>query len=140
MNIESKYKLAKIKNGKSFYGEVILHIEASKKQEIIEAYNGTGFMGQGALEIIPPKGYDDWKQAIKLGINYGLDKVTDKRKFKVTIVEGSGLTTDTNSTILAFVASRAILEKIENNESTIEKEKFEKLVYSSWNDNFVGEI
>lgn len=141
MKIKSKYKLAKIKNGKPFYGEIILYIEENTTTHtIIENYDGNGFISQGTIESIPPKGYEDWKQGIKSGIHYGLSKITDNRKFKVTIVECNGFTTDTNPTILAFVASRAILEQIENNESTAEKEQFEELIYSSWNNKFVHEI
>lgn len=143
MKIESKYKLRIVKNGKSFYGEVILEIESIsglKEHQIIENYQGKGFQSQGYVETIPKEGYDSWKQGIKNGIIYGLKLIIDDRKFNVTILEANGLTTDTNPIILAFVAARALLDKIENKESKTEVEKLEELVYSSWNHGFDSQI
>lgn len=137
MEIESKYKFGLlIKNGKPFYGEVVLKIESTPnmvEHQIIERYKGEGFITQGYVETIPKKGYNSWKEGVKNGVLYGLKMVTDNRTFKVTILAGNGLITHTNPIILAYVASRAILEKIEHRESVFELEKIKNLVFSSWN-------
>ena len=41
--------------------------------------------------------------------------INDHRKFKITILESNGLTTNTNPIILTYVASRAILANLEQN-------------------------
>jgi len=129
MKIESKYKLGRIKGGKPFYGEVNLGIELlsdSKEHIIIEDYDGKGFLSQGYVESIPREGYDSWKKGIKNGIDYGLRMINENRKYRVTIIESKGLTTDTNPIILAYVSSRAILKEIENKESKTDLDKLEK--------------
>ena len=136
MKIESKYKLGTLKNGKSFYGEVILQIELlpnSKNHEIIESYNGKGFQSQGYIESIPPKGYNSWKKGIKAGVEYALRMINSNQKFKVTIFKSNGSTTDTNPIILAYVSSRAILKEFENKESKADLDKIETIVFNSWN-------
>ena len=137
MKIESKYKLGLfMKNGMPFYGEVILEIESTpdmEEHQIIEQYQGEGLRSQGDIEKIPKEGYDSWKTGIKNGIIYGLKLITDNRKFKVTILECSGLTTFTNPIVLAFVSSRVILKEIENKELKSELNKLEEIVFSSWN-------
>jgi len=136
MKIESKYKLRTVKNGKPFYGEVILKmglLSNSIEHELIEEYRGKGFQSQGYIESIPQKGYDSWKEGVRIGVDYALSMVSDNRKFKITILEANGLTTDTNPIILAFVASRAILNEVKNKESEVELKKIEEIVFSSWN-------
>lgn len=133
--IKSKYKVGKQKNGLPHFGEVhlILDLTENKKLEIVEKYSGKGFYSQGYEEVIPEKGYDDWKQGIKHGITYAYSKLKNTNGLKVTIEQASGLTTDTNSIILGFVASRAVLNELENIESESELIQLEELVYSSWN-------
>lgn len=143
MKIKSKYRLGVMKNGKPFCGEVILEIESSLdivEHQIIEQYQGEGFLSQGGIEKIPEEGYDSWKQGVKRGIIYGIKKIIDARKLKVTILECSGLTTDTNPIILAFVASRAILKELENKELESELNRLEELVFSSWNFKFDSQL
>ena len=133
--IKSDYKLRKQKNGLPHLGEVhlILELTENKKLEIVEKYSGKGFYSQGYEEVIPEKGYDDWKKGIKHGVTYAYSKLKNTNGLKVTIERGSGFTTDTNSIILGFVASRAVLNKLDNLESKSELMQLEELVYSSWN-------
>jgi len=51
----------------------------------------------------------------------------------VTILDCIGMTTDTNSTILGYVASRAILNTLDHNETEIQRDIIENLVFTSWN-------
>lgn len=143
MRIQSTYKFAIVKNRKPFFGEVILEIEVLENavvHQIIENYQGDGFKSQGYVETIPKEGYETWKTGIKNGILYGLSRINDERKFRVSILESSGLSTDTNPIILAYAASRAILEKIEHIELQNEKDKLEALVFSSWNYKFDSQL
>ena len=78
MKIESRYKLGIVKNGLPYFGEVNLKIELlldSKEHEIVEMYGETRFS----------EGYFSWKKGIKNGVDYGLSKINDDRKFKVSI-------------------------------------------------------
>lgn len=136
--IESRYKIAKYKNGLPHYGEVVLIIELTKsnKLELIENYQGSGWIRQGYKEIVPNKSYDKWKKGIHNGISYAYNKLKNSNGLKVTVIQASGLTTDTNPTILAFASSRAILDKLENIESKDESRELEELMFNSWNYDF----
>ena len=132
--IKSEYTVKKVKNGLPHWGAVQLTIEltASNTLEIIEKYAGAGFVGQGYLEVLPDKGYDDWKKGIVIGIKYAFSKLESNSGLKVIIEEASGLVTDTNPTILGYAASRAILNKLPNSESETEHEGIKKMVFRSW--------
>ncbi|GAA0728469.1 hypothetical protein GCM10009430_37670 [Aquimarina litoralis] len=132
--ITSEYKVRKVKNGITQFGEIKLTIELIENNtlEIIENYNGKGFHSQGYIEILPKKGYDTWKKGISNGIKYAYSKIKSNTRLKVIIEEASGLSTDTNPTIIGFAASRALLSKFENNESEQKLAELEFFVTSSW--------
>ncbi|WP_299902120.1 hypothetical protein [uncultured Aquimarina sp.] len=136
--IESRYKIAKYKNGLPHYGEVVLNLELTKtnKLELIENYQGSGWIRQGYEEITHNEGYDKWKKGIHNGISYAYNKLKNSNGLKVTVIQASGLVTDTNPTILAFASSRAILDKLENTESKDESRELEELMFNSWNYDF----
>ncbi len=143
MKIESRHKLGLYKKGKSFFGEVVLEIEAitgTEEHQVFEKYQRVGFQNQGYLESVPQEGYKPWKEGIKKGIAYGLKMLTGERKFKISILETNGLSTDTNPIILAFVASRAVLNKLDHQESKAELEQLEEIVFSSWDYGLFGQI
>ncbi len=143
MKIESKYKLATVKNGKPFFGEVILEMELlpnSDKHDVVEKYNAKGFQSQGYLESIPQNGYDSWKKGVRIGVEYALRMIDDNRSFRVTILESNGLTTDTNPIVLAYVSSRAILKELKNKESKADLAKIEEIVFNSWNYEYGNQI
>jgi len=133
--IKSTYKLAKYENGLPHFAKVSLVIEKTKSKEIeiIENYSGNGFIGQGFGEVIPQKGYDVWKIAIKRGILYACRKLKIQSGWKITVEEGIGrVATDTTPTIMGYAASRAILDKFEHTEDEKERQQLESLVFSSW--------
>lgn len=133
MSQEFTYKLAKVSGGLGHYGEITLIVDqgATMDASIVEAYKGTGWERQGYTHTIPEQGDDNWKSAIRAGIAYALRRL-EEPSIRVTVKEATGLVTDTNATILAYVASRALLENLPNRESTAEKERFEHLVFSSY--------
>ncbi len=112
----------------------------SNEHEVIEKYKGTGFQSQGQVESTPKRGYKSWKKGVRLGVDYALSVINDNRKFKVSILALNGLTTDTNPIILAFVASRAILQEFENQESKADLTKIEEIVYNSWNYKYDSQL
>lgn len=132
--IESTYRIAQYKGGLPHYGEVGLRMEVieTHKLEIVEKYQGEGWVRQGDKEFIPSEGYEPWKQGIQNGIRYAYTKLKHTRGMKVTVVQANGLITDTNPTILAFAASRAILTELENSETEEERKELEQLMFSSW--------
>jgi hypothetical protein len=69
---------------------------------------------------------------MKVGINYAYSKIKNNIGLKITIEEASGLSTDTNPTIIGFAASRALLSKFENNETEQKLSQLDSFVSSSW--------
>ncbi len=133
--ITSKHIVKKIKNGLPHFGEVYLIIELTQNNtlDIIENYSGSGFCSQGYLETVPEKGYDHWKKGVANGVKYAFSKLVNNNGLKITILEVSGLSTDTNPTILGYACSRAVLNKLINNESEAAHNEIEKLMFISWN-------
>jgi len=136
--IKSEYKVAKIQQGNPYLGEVHLTIELTTNEslEIVENYQGNGFVSQGYEEVIAEKGEHTWKKGVLSGITYAYNKLIGNQGLKVTITRVSGLITDTNPTILGFAASRAILTKLEHTECKQDLAILENLVLNSWNDDF----
>ena len=132
--INSVFRFAKYKDKLPYVGVVKLQIEITRENalEIVENYSGEGWIGQGCIESISEKGYKSWKIGIRRGIEYAYYKLKNSDHLKVTIQEAEGMTTDTNPTILAFVASRAILNKLDHFESKEEFQLLENLMYTSW--------
>ena len=58
----------------------------------------------------------------------------------MSILAVNGLSTDTNPIILAFVASRAILQKFENQEAKTDLIEIEEIVYNSWNYKYDSQL
>lgn len=134
MSQELQFSFRKVKGCLGHFGEVVLIIDHLQPGEasIVEAYNGNGYAPQGYALTIPEKGFDDWKSAIRSGIEYAFKRLDDQR-IRVTVKEATGLLTDTNSAILAYAASRALLGTLSNSETETEKIRFEELVLSSYN-------
>ncbi|MDC7998045.1 hypothetical protein [Gilvibacter sediminis] len=133
--MKTSFKVAKVVKGLPHLGEVILELETTEKAglEIIEDYRGEGWIGQGSLEVVPKEGYESWKAGVRAGIQYAFGKLKNVAGLKVVVIEANGMTTDTNPTILAYAASRAILQQFEHKESEAKRQNLESLVYSSYN-------
>ncbi|GAB1858419.1 hypothetical protein MHTCC0001_32560 [Flavobacteriaceae bacterium MHTCC 0001] len=135
--IKSENTVRKIKNGLSYFAKVYLTLRLTEKNilEIEEQYQEQASSGfsQGQSESISSEGYSNWKQGIHNGIAYAYGKLTENCGLKVIIENATGLVTDTNPTIIGFSTSRAILDKLPNDESQSELELLEKMMYSSWN-------
>lgn len=136
--IKSEYKVAQYKNGLFHFGEVSLTLQLTKNGslEIVENHSGGRFFSQGYEQIVTEKGYSFWKKGIELGIIYAYSKLKNSNGLRVTIDRACGLATDTNSIILGFAASRAVLNKLDHLETESKLKKLKELVYSSWDYEF----
>ncbi|WP_405376957.1 hypothetical protein [Nonlabens sp. Asnod3-A02] len=135
--IELEHEIKEFKNGLLHFGVIGVRILFIKEPvlEIIENYPYDYFKGTESemIESIPSKGYKDWKKGVFYGIEYAYSKLDDKYiGLKVIIDKVIGLHLDSNSIILAFIASRVILSSLLNTESYEEKGKLEQLVFNSW--------
>lgn len=128
MEIKSKYKVATVKNGIPFLGliEILIH-------EVDQESNEKIIFKNSHFSIV-----EKWNQGIIIGLKYALKKILHKKKFHITILNIEGLHSDTNPTILAYAASRAILVKFPHQESKLQHKRLEKLLYSSWDFNHNG--
>jgi hypothetical protein len=132
INRELDFKLLKVKNGKPFFAIVNLEIEKNEKEnEIIEEYHGEGWTNQGNIESIPLRGYDDWKKAVKNGLEFAFSKSTENWKVRVKKVEGR-IAFDTNPTIVGFATILAFckLTKLELDINLMSE--IENFTYKSW--------
>ena len=98
--------------------------------------HGNGFTAQGYIEEVPANGYDDWKQGAINGVKFALEAI-NKQNTKVIITHIEGLTTDTNPTIVAAAAARALWNALEIEVSEVTEKNMEDFVLQSWsNDAF----
>ncbi len=134
--IKSENTVRKVKNGLLHFGKVSLRIELTETNmlEIEEEYSDkkNSSFSQGQIISVPQKGFELWKEGACVGIEHAYLKVNRKSGLKVIIDNIEGLITDTNPTIIGFLAYKAIINKLPNSESQHEHEQLEKLVFSSW--------
>ena len=125
------YKFLKVKNGILFFAVINLEISKSDNgNEIIEEYLGEGWKRQGSLESVPVNGYEDWKKAVKNGLEFAFTKSAEKWRVKIKKVEG--MTTDTNPTIVGFAAIVAFCEQTNTDLSFDTKAAIENFTFKSW--------
>jgi hypothetical protein len=129
---ETEYKFLKIKNGKPFFGIVSLEITKCESiSEIIEEYNGNGFTSQGTLESVPKKGYENWKLAIRNGLEFTISESNENWKVKIKDVIGR-IATDTNPTIIGSGAILAFCEQTKLELNPDLKKEIDNFVFNSW--------
>lgn len=130
--LNSDFRLLKVKNGKPFFA--IINIEVTESQdgnEVIENYSGEGWKGQGSIESVPIKGYEDWKEAVKKGLEFVFSKSVQKWKVKINKVEGRVMT-DTNPTIVGFTTILAFCEQTNLKLDDSLKSQLEEFTFRSW--------
>lgn len=132
------YQWRKIKNGKPFLGVVNLEISPNDNQnEIIEEYNGDGWIGMGYLASIPAEtepgkaGFTDWKKAVQKGLEFAFSKT--ETKWTVKIKKAAGLiSTDTNPTILGYTVILAFCKQANIELDVALLQKIEDFTFKSW--------
>ncbi len=71
------------------------------------ACNGGGWSGQGVIEEVSADGHDAWKAGAYAGVLFAL-RCAGLHEHGVRIIRIVGMTTDTNPTIVAAAAARAV--------------------------------
>ena len=129
------FRFLKIKNGKPFFAIVNLEISRSENgNEVIEEYLGEGWKSQGIIESIPTIGYEDWKRAVRKGLEFVFSLTNEKWKVKIKKVEGRILT-DTNPTVVGFATILAFCEQANLELDSNLKSKIEDFTFRSWEKN-----
>ncbi|WP_298141368.1 hypothetical protein [Flavobacterium sp.] len=126
------FRLLKVKNGKPFFA--IINLEVSRndnENEVIEEYHGEGWKGQGSIESVTMNGYEDWKKAVKNGLEFAFSNSHEKWKVKIKKVEGR-IFTDTNPTIVGYVTILAFYKQINLELDSDLKNKIENFTFKSW--------
>ncbi|MBK6833655.1 MAG: hypothetical protein IPG89_04995 [Bacteroidetes bacterium] len=132
MNANS-YRWTKYKNGISSVAVVSINVESYSvgPNTIIENYSGQGFNSQGAIESVPPIGYESWKIAAKHGLEYAFSLTKDNWKVTINSIEGRSVT-DTTPSVVAYTIFRAFCDKINLTLSEEVISKLEEFVLSAW--------
>ncbi|WP_264558954.1 hypothetical protein [Flavobacterium sp. N2270] len=132
INENLDFRLLKVKNGKPFFAIINLEIMKNENQnEIIEEYCGKGWTKQGDIENIPLKGYENWKKAVRNGLEFAFSKSNEKWKVKIKKVEGR-IATDTNPTIVGFATILAFCEQTKLKLDFDLKNEIENFTLKSW--------
>ena len=126
------YKFLKVKNGKPFFAIINLEINQNENiNEIIEEYQGKGWTNQGTIESVPNKGYQDWKNAVKKGLEFVFSISNKNWKVVIKKVEGR-IATDTNPTIVGYATILAFCEQTNLKLSDDLKNQIENFTFRSW--------
>ena len=93
--------------------------------------SGEGWIEQGYLEEVSADGYDDWKAGARVGIEFAL-KFARLTQARVVVRKITGLTTDTNPTIVGAAAAIATWNAIGYTPAQEVLERLEGSVFVSW--------
>jgi hypothetical protein len=126
------YKWTKITNGMGNVAIVNIDVISNSlnQNEIITNYSGEGFTTQGSIEEVPNEGYNYWKLAAKLGLEYAFSLT--KSYWIVTINKIEGVHTGTNPAIVGYTVLRAFFAKINQELDPQKTETLENFILSSW--------
>jgi hypothetical protein len=125
-------KFARHANGLSHFAEVALEIEFVPGSTDIRCdCDGAGFIGQGYLEDVPASGYDSWKAGARAGVAFAL-AVAALPPARVTIGRISGLTTDTNPTVVGVAAALALWRAVGFSPSADVVARLDGAALTSW--------
>ena len=125
-------KFGEYRNGLPHFARVVLSVDTpSEAPGVTFSCSGTGFTAQGSIEEVPAEGYDDWKAGAEKGVVFALSAIAQSC-CRVDIQRIEGLTTDTNPTIVGYVAAKAVWAAIGIHPPAEVDEKLLDLVFSSW--------
>jgi hypothetical protein len=101
-------RFARQVGGRGCFGIVEVEIDPNSPiTSILVQTHGDGFQSQGQIEGVPERGYEEWKQGAVLGVAFAL-WTTGYPDCAVVITRIEGMTSDTNSTIVAAAAMDAV--------------------------------
>ena len=92
---------------------------------------GEGWIARGYIEGVPAEGYDDWKGGAVAGSKYAL-RQANRTDCSVTVTRITGLTTDTNPSIVAAAAAFAVWDAIGYKPSASQLEFIQEAALTSW--------
>jgi hypothetical protein len=130
--LSAEATIRRIRNGLLHFAEVELHLESPSVVPGIEFHcAGEGWIRQGQIEDVPSTGYDDWKAGARIGVEFALSVVAAPPT-RVLIDRISGLTTDTNPTIVGGAAALAVWKALAFSPPPDVLERLETVVFASW--------
>jgi hypothetical protein len=128
--IESEGKLARVRSGLPYFAEVRVRVEAGAGNVAV-ACAGAGFTSQGSFEDAPAVGYEEWKAGAVAGVRYALAHARNTA-VDVTITRITGLSTDTNPSIVGAAAALATWNALGFTPAPAEWARVESIVFGSW--------
>ena len=128
--IESDGKFARVWSGLPHFAQVAIRIEEGTGNISI-ACSGAGFTSQGRFEDAPVAGYEPWKAGAAAGVRYALGHA-GRADVDVTITRITGLSTDTNPTIVGAAAALATWNGLAFAPAPAEWARVESIVFGSW--------
>lgn len=130
LNAEARF--ARICNGLPHFAKVALRLESPTTTPGIEFHcTGIGWVRQGCFEDVPQAGYDDWKAGAGAGVAFALSVATQSST-RVLIDRITGLTTDTNPTIVGAAAALAVWQALAFSPPPDILQRLEAVVFASW--------
>jgi hypothetical protein len=98
----------KVKGGLLHLADVELAVEVSSDApHVVFTCSGRGFTSQGYFEDVPAVGYEHWKNGARVGATFALS-IAGRPTAEVVVSRITGLSTDTNPTIVAVAAAHAV--------------------------------
>ncbi|WP_431113134.1 hypothetical protein [Variovorax paradoxus] len=93
------------------FAEVVLQVARVDSDNLVirVACDGAGWTAQGHLEEASSNGYEDWKDGARVGIRFACALV-GLPNAAVVVARITGMTSDTNPTVVAAAAALAILQ------------------------------
>jgi hypothetical protein len=106
-SVIAKGKVARVHGGRPHFAEVHLSLEDDAGVVVEFRCSGAGWVRQGEIEEVSATGYEDWKAAADGAICHAL-AAANADGARVTVRAIFGMTTDTNSAIVALAAALAV--------------------------------
>lgn len=126
-------KVARIILGLPHFAEVEVSVVDGGPREISVRLGGAGFKGQGSIEDAS-ESYATWIAGARLGVEYAL--TVAKSAAAICVSRISGMTTDTNPSIVAAAAAEATWSAVNASPPAWARAQLDRLVRSSWSGGF----
>jgi hypothetical protein len=121
----------KVRDGRFYFAEVVLAVDSAVAYlEIVFECSGKGFLGQGSIEDVPASGYEDWRAGARAGVSFALAAV-GATTARVVVQRISGLSTDTNPTVVAVAAAHAVWNGLGVSPPSAASAQLERMMFSS---------
>ncbi|WP_240409028.1 DUF1963 domain-containing protein [Flavobacterium psychrotrophum] len=138
--IFSSFMLREVRRGLLHFGKIEVMLEANTGTGLkILADNSSAPYGELQLENLPDKCYAALETAITYGLTYAYNNLKEHKGLTVHL-RGIGYSNlDTTPTILAYVAMRVIIDKIEHELSEAHLKSLEELVFQCWEYSYLAQ-